>query len=255
MDIVQAAVLGLVEGTTEFLPISSTGHLIVVGAWLGIAQDEAKTAFDVIVQLAAILAVVITCRDKFTRAHVDLWRKVILAFIPIGVAGVLAGGWVEGLFSVQVVAVAFIAGGVIFLLVEYFNQDDCSHVIRVEDLTRRQAAWIGVAQVFALIPGTSRAGATIIGALLVGSDRRTSAEFSFLLALPVMIATTGYEAVKHHQAFGDGDLVALGMGFITAFTVAWLTMRWLLRFVARFTFVAFGIYRILFGLALLIWFS
>jgi len=255
MDILQAVIFGFVEGITEFLPISSTGHMIVVGTWLGIAQDEAQTAFEIIIQLAAILAVVTTCRDKFTRTHFKLWGKVLLAFIPIGIVGFLFGSRIEALFSVPVVAIAFIAGGVVFLMVEYYSRGDSRHVTRVEDLTLTQALWIGLVQVFALIPGTSRAGATIIGALMIGVDRRTSAEFSFLLALPVMVAATGYSAIKHHQMFAEQDLVALGVGFATAFVVAWLTMRWFLRFLERFTFVAFGVYRILFGLALLIWMS
>ena len=253
MDLLQAVILGIVEGVTEFLPISSTGHLIVAGVWLDTGQGPTQTAFDIIIQLAAILAVVAVCRDKFSPRHSDLWQKVILAFIPIGTVGFLAGDRIEALFSVEVVAVAFIAGGIVFLAVEYFYREGNSHITRVEDMTWRQAAWIGGTQVLALIPGTSRAGATIIGALVVGADRRTSAEFSFLLALPVMVATTGYETVKHYQAFTVDDLAALGVGFITAFAVAYLTMRLFLGFLARFTFVTFGLYRIVFGAALLIW--
>lgn len=255
MDIVQAVILGVVEGLTEFLPVSSTGHLIVTGAWLGIGQDQIQTAFDVIIQLAAILAVVANYRDKFTPAYFGLWQKLILAFIPIGVIGFLLAPLIEKLFSVQIVAVMFIVGGVVFLIVEYFYNPQRSHVSRVEDVTWKQAWWIGIAQVFALIPGTSRAGSTIVGAMLVGMDRKASAEFSFLLALPVMCATTGYEFLKHYDSFTHSNLVALAVGFVTVFIVAYFTMRWFIHFLARFTFVGFGIYRIIFGALLLLWFS
>lgn len=254
MDLMQTLVLGLVEGFTEFLPVSSTGHLIVVGAWLGLGQDEAQTAFDIIIQLAAILAVIATYRDKFTLAHFALWQKIVLAFLPIGIVGYLTAHAIEKLFSVEIVATAFIVGGIVFLVVEYFYRQERSHVTRVEDVTWKQALWIGIAQVFSLIPGTSRAGATIIGALLVGMDRKASAEFSFLLALPVMCATTGYEFLKHYRSFTETNLVTLAVGFVTVFIVAYFTMRWFLQFLQRFTFVAFGIYRILFGLVLFIWF-
>ena len=254
VDLMQVLVLGLVEGFTEFLPISSAGHLIVVGAWLGLGQNETQTAFDIIIQLAAILAVVANYRDKFALAHIVLWQKIVLAFLPIGVVGFLLAHTIEKLFSVEIVATAFIVGGVVFLVVEYFYRQERSQVTRAEDVTWKQAFWIGIAQVFALIPGTSRAGSTIIGALLVGMDRKASTEFSFLLALPVMCATTGYEFLKHYRSFTETSLVTLAAGFVTVFIVAYFTMRWFLRFLDRFTFVSFGIYRILFGLVLFIWF-
>ena len=251
---IDALILGIVEGVTEFLPVSSTGHLIVVGSWLGLDQDQTQTAFDIIIQLAAILAVIANYRDKFTPRYFDLWQKIILAFLPIGAVGFLLSHQIEKLFSVTVVASTFIGGGIIFLLLEYFYNPEKSHVTKVEDVTWKQALWIGIAQVFALVPGTSRAGSTIVGALLVGLDRKASAEFSFLLALPVMCATTGYELLKHYSSFTGGNLAQLGVGFVTSFVVAYLTMRWFLHFLQRFTFVAFGIYRILFGVVLLIWF-
>ena len=254
MDILQTIVLGVVEGITEFLPISSTGHLIVVSDWLGIDQTEASKAFEVIIQLAAILAVIANYRDKFTLEKRQLWYKLALAFLPIGTVGFLFSHQIKALFSVQVVAVMFIVGGVVFLVLEYFYREDSAHVSDVEQVSWRQALWIGIAQVFALIPGTSRAGSTIVGALLVGLDRRASAEFSFLLALPVMLAASGYDLLKHHQEFAGAQLVPLAIGFVTAFLVAWLTMRLFIRFLERFTFNAFGVYRILFGVLLLVFY-
>ncbi|MBL4760443.1 MAG: undecaprenyl-diphosphate phosphatase [Mariprofundaceae bacterium] len=251
MDILQSIILGLIEGATEFLPISSTGHLIVASQWMGIAQNEENKAFEVIIQLAAILAVVANYREKFSFIYLDLWKKVVLAFIPLGIVGFLFHKQIKAMFTVDIVAIMFIVGGVIFLIVEYFHKDKVYPVQKVEDLSYRQALWIGVAQVFALIPGTSRAGASIIGAMLVGLSRKASAEFSFLLALPVMMAASGFDLLKHYQDFAGTDWLVLLTGFVVAFISAWLVMRLFIQFLERFTFVAFGVYRILFGVLLL----
>jgi undecaprenyl-diphosphatase len=148
----------------------------------------------------------------------------------------------------------FIIGGIIFLVVERFYKEQEHHIDDVEKVSYKQALWIGFAQIFALIPGTSRAGSTIIGAMLVGLNRKASAEFSFLLAFPVMSATTAYDLLKHYKDFSDANLLILGVGFVTAFVVAYLTIKLFLVFLQRFTFVAFGIYRIIFGIVLLLWF-
>ena len=251
MDILQSIILGLIEGATEFLPISSTGHMIVASQWMGIAQNDENKAFEVIIQLAAILAVVANYREKFSFAYIELWKKVVLAFIPLGIVGFLFHKQIKAMFTVDIVAVMFIVGGIIFLIVEYFHKDKVYPVEKVEDLSYRQALWIGIAQVFALIPGTSRAGASIIGAMLVGLSRKASAEFSFLLALPVMMAASGFDLLKHYQDFAGSDWMILLTGFVVAFISAWLVMRLFIQFLERFTFVAFGVYRILFGILLL----
>jgi undecaprenyl-diphosphatase len=252
MDVLQAIILAVIEGATEFLPVSSTGHMIVASHWLGVAQNEGNKAFEVIIQLAAILAVVANYREKFTLKHIELWKKVALAFIPIGFVGLLLHRQIKAMFTVEVVAVMFIVGGIVFLLVEYLHRGRKYAVRRVEDMSYRQAIWIGLAQVFALIPGTSRAGASIIGALLVGLDRKASAEFSFLLALPVMLAASGFDFIRHYHDFSGVQFAPLLVGFAVAFVSAWLVMRLFIRFLERFTFVAFGVYRILFG-SLLVW--
>ena len=149
----------------------------------------------------------------------------------------------------------FIIGGVVFLIVERFYKENQTYIDDVEKVSYKQAFYIGIAQIFALIPGTSRAGSTIIGAMLVKLDRKTSAQFSFLLAFPVMCATTGYDILKHYSEFTDLNLTVLLVGFITAFVVAYLTIKLFLVFLERFTFVAFGIYRIIFGTVLLVWFT
>ncbi|VAX08356.1 Undecaprenyl-diphosphatase [hydrothermal vent metagenome] len=252
MDILQAIILGIIEGITEFLPVSSTGHLIVASSWLSIEQTETNKAFEVIIQFSAILAVVANYKDKFTFAHRALWMKVALAFIPLGLVGFLFHHQIKEFFTVSIVGTMFIIGGIVFLIVEYFYQESSAHVEEVEQLTYKQAFLIGIAQVFALVPGTSRAGASIIGAMLVGLNRKASAEFSFLLALPVLAAAAGFDMLKNYKEFSDGNLIALLAGFVTSFIVAYLTIKLFLRFLQHFTFVGFGVYRIVFG-AILLW--
>lgn len=254
MDLLQAAILGVIEGLTEFLPISSTGHLIVVSDWLGLQQTDQNKAFEVIIQFAAILAVISHYKEKFSREHARLWGNVIIAFIPIGAVGLLFHNQISALFTIQTVAWMFIVGGVIFLILERLYTEGTHRTHNIEDLTIRQAFWIGIAQVFALIPGTSRAGASIVGGMMVGLDRKTSAEFSFLLALPVLAAASGMDFVKHYSEFATTSWTPLLVGFVVAFVVAYLTMTIFIRFLERFTFNAFGIYRILFGIILLVLF-
>ena len=256
MNIFDSIILGIIEGFTEFLPISSTGHLIVASEFLGIDQNSVTKAFEVIIQFGAILAVFFNYKDKFTVEKIDLWKKVFLAFIPIGVVGFLFSSQIKELFSLHVVALMFIVGGVIFLIVEKFfiNENDKT-IDNVEDVTIKQSLVIGFAQIFALIPGTSRAGSTIIGALLVKLNRKASAEFSFLLAFPVISATTVYDIVKHYDELLQSNLINLSIGFVVSFIIAYLTIKLFLKFLDNFTFVAFGIYRIVFGVLLLVLFN
>ncbi len=251
MDILQAIIIGIIEGFTEFLPISSTGHMIVASKFLGIEESALIKAYEVIIQFAAILAVMLIYRDKLSFSKIDLWKKLLLAFLPLAGIGYIFKDQIKALFSIEVVAIMFIIGGIIFLIVEYYYKEETSHTIDVEAVSYKQALWVGFAQIFSLIPGTSRAGATIVGGLLTGMDRKTSAEFSFLLAIPVMAAVSGYDLLKHYQDFADANWGAFVIGFIVAFVVAYLTIKLFLAFLQRFTFVPFGIYRIVFGIILL----
>jgi len=250
MDIFQAIILGIVEGFTEFLPISSTGHMIIVSDLMGLNQNAENKAFEVIIQLASILAILLNFKDKFNFKEISLWTKIFVAFLPLAVIGFIFRHEVKELFSVQVVAIMFIVGGIVFLLVERFYQEEY-HISDIQEVSFKQALIVGISQVFALIPGTSRSGATIIGGLVAKMDRKTSAEFSFLLALPVMLAAGGYDILKHYHEFAGQNIVVLASGFITAFIVAYITMKLFLRFLEKFTFVAFGWYRIIFGVILL----
>jgi len=253
MDIIEAIILGIVEGFTEFLPISSTGHMIIVSGWLGLDQTSSTKALEVIVQLASILAVVLNYKEKFSFEKLELWKKLFVSFLPLAIVGFIFKDQIKELFSVTVVAYMFIIGGVVFLITEKFFVEKEHYIDDVEKISYKQALYIGLAQIFALIPGTSRAGSTIIGGLLVGLKRKTSAEFSFLLAFPVMLATSGYDILKHYKEFADGNMIVLASGFITSFIVAYITIKLFLAFLERFTFVSFGVYRILFG-AVLIYF-
>ncbi len=254
MGIFDSILLGIIEGFTEFLPISSTGHLIVASEFLNIEQNSITNAYQVIIQFAAILAVVLNYKEKFSIKKIELWKKLILAFIPIGIVGFIFSSQIKAMFDIKIVAIMFIIGGIVFLVVEKFYKETENHIDDVEKVSYKQALYIGLAQIFALIPGTSRAGSTIIGAMLVKLNRKASAEFSFLLAFPVMCATTGYDLLKHYQEFTDANLFILAIGFITAFIFAYITIKLFLKFLESFTFVAFGIYRIVFGTILLLWF-
>ena len=251
MDIFQAVIIGIIEGFTEFLPISSTGHMIVASKFLGVAETDLTKAYEVIIQFAAIMAVMLIYREKITFKKINLWMKLLFAFLPLAIIGFIFKDQIKTLFNVQTVAWMFIIGGIVFLVVEYFYKEKETHIKNVEKVTWVQAWWIGFAQIFSLVPGTSRAGATIIGGLLSGLDRKTSAEFSFLLAIPVMAAVSGYDLLKHYQDFAHANWGAFVVGFIVAFVVAYATIKLFLAFIQRFTFVAFGIYRIVFGVILL----
>jgi len=256
VDILQSIIMGIVEGFTEFLPVSSTGHMIIVGDWLGVKQDNFIKAYEIIIQFAAILAVVLNYKEKFSPKKIDLWMKLAVAFFPLGLVGFIFAKQVKELFSIEIVAIMFIIGGVIFLMVEKYYKPKEHFIDDVEKVSYKQAFWIGIAQIFALIPGTSRAGSTIIGAMLVGLTRKASAEFSFLLAFPVMCATTGYDIVKHrHELFTDTNFTVLAIGFVVSFIVAYGTIKLFLQFLQKFTFVSFGIYRIIFGVALLAYYA
>jgi undecaprenyl-diphosphatase len=254
MEWYQAVVLGIIEGLTEFLPISSTGHLIVVSDWLGLEHTSQHTAFEVIIQLGAIFAVFFSYLDKFHPSKWALWVKVTIAFLPIGGVGFLMADTIKGLFSVEIVAWGFIVGGLIFLWLERVYKETPKTIHDIEAISYRQAAWVGIAQMCALIPGMSRAGASIVGGMWVGLSRKASAEFSFLLALPVLAAAAGYDLLKHYEDFATSSFTPLVIGFVVSFAVAYLTMKLFLEFLERFTFVAFGIYRIIFGTILLVWF-
>jgi undecaprenyl-diphosphatase len=254
MSIFEAIIFGIVQGFTEFLPISSTGHLIVTSKFLDIEQTNMTKAYEVIIQLASILALFLTYKSKFSINQITLWNRVFIAFLPIGIIGFIFAKHIKTLFSIEIVALMFIIGGIIFLIVEKYYQEDNHKTKNIEDISYRQAFFIGIFQIAALIPGTSRAGSTIIGGMLLKINRKCSTEFSFLLALPVLCAASFYDLIKHYQEFNSSNLLLLIVGFFTSFIFAYIAIKIFLKFLENFTFVFFGIYRIVIGILLLILF-
>src|SRR5882724_2105265 len=249
-ELVYALILGVVEGITEFLPISSTGHLILASALLG-ATDERWKVFNIVIQTGAMLAVVWEYRARFFRVDIALYRNLIVAFIPAAVIGLAFSKYIKAhLFHAVPVALAFIVGGVIILLVE-----QRSHRARVEstrEMTALDALKVGIAQCFALIPGTSRSGATIIGGMLFGLSRKAATEFSFFLAVPTLVAAGGYDLLKNRALLSAQDAPVFGVGLVVSFISAFGVIRWLIRYVATHDFKPFAWYRVAFGLLVLL---
>jgi len=252
MSVFESIILGIVEGITEFLPISSTAHMILASNLMGLKQTTSQTTFEVSIQLGAILSVLFLYKDKLLQG-LNIWYKIAIAFIPMGAIGFLFHKQIKLFFeNSTLIYWMFIIGGVVFIIVEYFYQKKDTHKISsLEKIDYFTAIKIGIFQAFALIPGTSRAGASIIGAMLVGVDRKTSTEFSFLLAIPTMFAATGLDIVKNYNSMQVDDFNIIAIGFITAFIVAYVTIKLLLEFLSKFSFISFGIYRIILGILFL----
>ncbi len=248
-DLINAFILGIVEGLTEFLPISSTGHLILAADLLG-ATDERWTVFNLVIQTGAMLAVLWEYRARFFRVDVALYRNLLVAFVPAAALGFLFSKYIKAyLFHAVPVALAFIVGGLIILWVERSKLS-----VRVEEsraMTWRDALKVGLAQCFALIPGTSRSGATIIGGMMFGLSRKAATEFSFFLAIPTLFGAGIYSVYKERELLSLADLPMFGIGAAAAFASAFLCVRWLLRYISTHDFTFFAWYRIVFGLIVL----
>ena len=259
MLLVKAAVMGIVEGLTEFLPISSTGHLILTGSLLGFSDDKSKV-FDIAIQTGAILAVVIVYWSRLADAvaHVGdrpaarrFLLNVLIGFLPAAGIGLIAYKTIKAhLFNAPVVAGAFIVGALIILWVERRARLQV-RIAEVDDMTPLDALKVGFVQCLGMIPGTSRSGATIIGGMLLGLSRKAATEFSFFLAIPTLIGAGAYSLWKERALLSAADLPLFLVGFGFSFVFAWLCVRWLLRYVSTHTFVPFAWYRIAFGVVVL----
>ncbi len=257
--LLKAAVMGLVEGLTEFLPISSTGHLILAGALLGFDDDKAKV-FDIAIQTGAILAVIIVYWAKIrhtlwaVRYNVDAQRlvlNVVLGFLPAVVLGLLFGKAIKAhLFTPEVVATTFIIGGFIILWAER-RPASAVRIESVDDLRGRDALKVGLVQCLAMIPGTSRSGATIIGGMLLGLSRKAATDFSFFLAIPTLIGAGAYSLYKERALLSLADAPVFAVGLVVSFLSAWVCVRWLLKFISTHSFEVFAWYRIAFGIVVL----
>jgi undecaprenyl-diphosphatase len=249
VNLIDALILGIVEGLTEFLPISSTGHLILAGDLIGFGHPG-RDVFYVAIQTGAMLAVVWEYRARFFRIDPRLWTQLACAFLPAVVLGLALGDLIKAhLFKPVPVALAFIIGGLIILLVDRGQR--VARVERTQDMTYLDALKVGFAQCFALIPGTSRSGATIIGGMLFGLSRRAATEFSFFLAVPTLIAAGMYDLWKHRNLLAPADAGMWTVGLVTSFVSAFVVIRWLIRYVATHDFRWFAWYRIAFGLVVL----
>ncbi|MDD5171084.1 MAG: undecaprenyl-diphosphate phosphatase [Syntrophales bacterium] len=245
MDLLTAALLGIVEGVSEFLPISSTGHLILTSHLLGLKSTEFLKSFEIAIQVGAILSVVVLYwRDLFI--NMAIMKRLVVAFLPTGIIGLTLYKIIKTylLGSPSIVLWSLAIGGLFLIVFEYLHQEKDDAVGRPEDMTYKQAFIIGLFQSLAMIPGVSRSASTIVGGLILGLKRKTIVEFSFLLAVPTMAAATGYDLLKSGSLFSMDQLLFLTVGFVMSFVVALLSIKFLLRFIQTHTFIPFGIYRI-----------
>ena len=264
LDVLKSIILGIIEGITEWLPISSTGHLILADEFIRLnASAEFKEMFEVVIQLGAILAVVvlfwnklwpITTKEKgyIKRKSFMIWFKVIVAVLPAAVIGLLLDDWLnETFYNPWVVSAMLIVYGILFIVVEAINKNRKPKIISIKNMSYKTALLIGAFQVLALIPGTSRSGATILGAMMLGVSRTIAAEFSFFLAVPVMFGASLLKLLKFGFTFTGTEFVILAVGLVTAFVVSILAIKFLLGYIKKKDFTAFGYYRIVLGILVL----
>lgn len=267
-DILKTILFGIVEGITEWLPISSTGHLLILQSMVGeIISHDFMEMFDVVIQLGAILAVVVIYFNKLNpfspkktaiEKHntINLWIKVIVACLPAAVIGLLLDDWLDDhLFKTSVVAVTLILYGIAFIVVEERHRGKKFTYKDLNTLPLSVAIGIGMFQVLALVPGTSRSGATILGGMILGASRYVSAEFTFFLAIPVMFGASLLKLVKFGLAFSFGEFFALILGMVVSFVVSILAIKFLMNYIKKHNFKVFGIYRIILGIVILVFFA
>ncbi len=267
-DILKTILFGIVEGITEWLPISSTGHLLILQSMVGeIISHDFMEMFDVVIQLGAILAVVVIYFNKLNpfsskktaiekQNTINLWIKVIVACLPAAVIGLLLDDWLDAhLFKTSVVAVTLILYGIAFIVVEERHRGKKFKYKDLNTLPLSVAIGIGMFQVLSLVPGTSRSGATILGGMILGASRYVSAEFTFFLAIPVMFGASLLKLVKFGLAFSFGEFFALILGMVVSFVVSILAIKFLMNYIKKHNFKVFGIYRIILGIVILVFFA
>jgi len=254
MSFIQSIIIAIVEGITEFLPVSSTGHMILASTLMKIQENDFVKTFEIFIQLGAIMAIVMLYAKKFLQSF-SIYVKLGIAFIPTAVVGYIAYDFIKGyLFNSIVVAVSLIVGGIVLVLIDQKLTTKKSKVEVVEDISYKNSFFIGLIQCFSMIPGVSRAAATIIGGVFNGLDKKQATEFSFLLAVPTMIAASGYDLLKTPISFTFHEVVLLATGFVVAFFTAWLAVKVFLKIVENYGFKYFGYYRILVGAIFLLFF-
>lgn len=251
MNAFQAIIIGIVEGLTEFLPISSTGHMILASKLLAIPDSEFIKSFEIIIQLGAILAVLVYRGLAFR--SIDLIKKIIVAFIPTGVIGLTLYSIVKHYFlgNSSIVVWSLLIGGIALIAFEKWHTPKEKDIADLSKITYKQAFMIGLCQTISIIPGVSRSAATIVGGMMMGIKRATIVEFSFLLAIPTMAAATGYDILKNREILLSSNMGLLGIGLLASFISALIAIRWFLGFIQKHTFTPFGWYRIAIALAFL----
>ena len=252
MDVLHAFILGTVEGITEFLPISSTGHLILASRFLGLDSSEFLKSFEIIIQLGAILAVVALYWQKLILNR-QVLKRVLTAFFPTALVGLMFYKLIKNVFlgNAHIVIWSLFIGGLFLIIFELIYRNKKHTVGQLENISYRDAFLIGVCQSIALIPGVSRAAATIVGGMMLGVNRYTIVEFSFLLAVPTMLAAAGLDLVKNINSFSGDQWIVLAVGFIISFVIAVVSIKFLLHFIKSHDFIPFGVYRIF--IALIFW--
>jgi len=253
MNMLHVLIFGIVEGITEFLPISSTGHLMLTAKFLQISQSEFVKSFEIAIQLGAILSVVVLYWDRLVKGW-EIWKRLLIAFMPAALIGAVLYKLIKRylMSSNEVVLWSLFLGGLFLIIFELFYREKEGAVSELSAISFSQALIIGLFQSVAMIPGVSRAAATIIGGLVVGLKRKVIVEFSFLLAIPTMLAATVLDLFKSARVFEPGQFVSLGAGFMISFAVSIVAIKFLLAFIKRHSFISFGVYRIV--LALAFWF-
>lgn len=246
MNFFQAIILSIVEGISEFLPISSTGHLILTADILKIAQNSFVKDFEIIIQLGAILAIVVLYWKTFISNN-EIWKKIIVAFIPTGIIGFILFKLIKTylLGNTYITLISLLIGGIILIILELIYKEKEHHADSIEKITYRNAFLIGISQSVAVIPGVSRSAATIISALFLGTKRKTAIEFSFLLAVPTMLAATGLDLIKSNFLYSSSEWLIIFIGFIGSFLTALIVVKLFLKYIQKNTFIPFGIYRII----------
>lgn len=251
MGILEAVILAIVEGVTEFLPVSSTGHMILVSTIMKIHEEPFVKTFQIVIQLGAILAIVLLYSERFLKG-LTIYYKLFAAFLPTAIVGFLAYEYIkEFLFNPIIVAVSLVIGGIVFIVIDKKVEDRKSENLNLENISYKHSFFIGLIQCISMVPGVSRAAATIIGGVFNGLDKKQATEFSFLLAVPTMAAATGYDLLKTDISFSQHEIVLLLIGLVIAFITAYFAVKIFLKIVERYGFKHFGYYRIVIGLVFL----
>jgi len=247
MTLYEAAILGIVEGVTEFLPVSSTAHIALTSQVMGVPQDAFMSSFNIIIQIAPIFSIMIIYYNTLFQS-LEIWKKLIASFIPTGAIGFLFHHQIEAMFSANSIVLWMIATGIFFLIIEFLYFKRGHTTVELEQVSYKQAISVGFIQALSLIPGVSRSGSTILGGMLLGMKRETSMSFSFLLAIPTMTAASGYTLLKDYHSLSFDGISSILVGFIVSFIVGWAAVKSFLAIVSRYNFTPFGIYLIASGI-------